>query len=89
MTKETREEVVFKLWDEVLRKHSDGMRLEARCYCEEVYLFSRVMRRLLNKAHKMVWEVLGVTYVMMEIDFARGEGVILQESDMVNVLPSR
>jgi hypothetical protein len=44
---------------------------------------------LLNKAHKVVWEVLGVTHVMVEVNFTMSEGVILQESDMMGMLPSR
>ena len=32
---------------------------------------------LLNEAHKVEWEVLGVTHVMVEVDFTMSEGVVL------------
>ena len=50
------------------------------------YLFSRVMWWLLNEAHEVVREVLGVTYVMMEVNIATRERVVLQKRNMMGVL---
>jgi hypothetical protein len=42
----------------------------------------------LNKAHKVVREVFGVTHMMVKFDFTTGKRVILVKSNMMSMSPS-
>jgi len=52
-----------------------------------MYLFSRVVWWLLNKAHKVVQKVSGVTHIMVEVNFTMGKWVILVKGNMMSMLP--